>query len=129
MRVLVDTHVLLWVASQPEALSPEAASALLAPHHEVLVSAATAWELAFKVATGKLRLPTPPASWFPEALERFGFGDLDVLAAHALAAGALPPLHRDPFDRMLVAQAAVDGLVLVTRDAALARYGIQILQA
>jgi PIN domain nuclease of toxin-antitoxin system len=93
------------------------------------VSAASAWEIAIKSALGKLRLPAAPEESLPDALQRTGFETLDIRAAHALAAGALPGHHQDPLDRMIIAQALTDGLVVVTRDKRFASYGIRVLAA
>lgn len=129
MRLLADTHVMLWALLRPEALAPPAARALRAADNEVLVSAGSLWEIAIKEALGKLRLPGPPAEWLPGALERTGFGTLAIGAAHALTAGALPPHHRDPFDRMLIAQALSESLTVVSRDRRFAAYGVNLLDA
>lgn len=129
MRVLLDTHVFLWLQAGPERLKPGVLETLRDPENEVLLSVASAWELGIKVALGKLRLPEPAARFVPRAVERSGIGVLRVELEHALAAGALPPLHADPFDRMLVAQALAEDLVLATRDPQLAAYGAAVLPA
>lgn len=129
MRLLADTHVLLWALLRPDELEARASRALRSPANDVLVSAASFWEIAIKAAAGKLRLPGEPAEWLPVAVERTGFGTLDVTGAHGLAAGALPAHHRDPFDRMIVAQALSEGLVVVTRDSRIAAYGVAVLAA
>jgi len=129
VRLLVDTHVLLWALLRPAELEVRAARALRSPSNEVLVSAASFWEIAIKVAAGKLRLPGEPAAWLPRAVARTGFALLDVTGQHGLAAGALPSHHRDPFDRMLAAQALVEGLVVATRDPHFAPYGVAVLPA
>ena len=127
MRLLADTHVVLWALFDPDSLDPKAARALRAPANDVLVSAASLWEMSIKAALGKLRLPGSPAEWLPDALARTDFDVLDISGRHALAAGALPRHHADPFDRMLVAQALQEGLTLVTRDERLGAYGAPIL--
>ena len=129
MRLLADTHVVLWALLRPSKLDRRAARALRAAANDVLVSAASLWEMAIKAELGKLRLPGPLGEWLPEALERTGLETLPIAGAHALAAGALPPHHRDPFDRMIAAQALSDGLTVVTRDARFAAYGVAVLQA
>lgn len=118
MRVLLDTHILLWVMRDARELSA-AARAAIDRADEVYVSSITLWESAIKAALGKL--PLAPAALEAGAL-RAGFVPLPVTWAHALAVDALPRLHRDPFDRMLVAQAISEPLQLLTHDAALARY-------
>lgn len=129
MKLLLDTHVLLWALGDVANLAPRAAAALRDPANDVIASAASFWEIAIKASLGKLELPGPPADWLLPAVERTGFETLAVEPAHALAAGALPPHHRDPFDRMLIAQAALEDLTFVSRDARLGAYGITILPA
>ena len=129
MRLLADTHVVLWALLRPAELERRAARALRSAANDVLVSAASLWEIAIKTELGKLRLPGPPAEWIPGALERTGFEVLPIGAAHALAVGGLPPHHRDPFDRMLVAQALAEGLTIVSRDERFRQYGVAVLAA
>jgi PIN domain nuclease of toxin-antitoxin system len=129
VRLLLDTHAMLWALLRPRELAKNAANALRAAENEVFVSAASAWEVAIKSAAGKLRLPGVPEDWLPGALRVTGFESLDIRIEHALAAGALPDLHRDPFDRLLVAQALAEGLVVVTRDPRIAAYGAPVLPA
>ena len=129
MRLLLDTHVMLWALLRSRELAKNAANALRSAENDVFVSAASAWEVAIKSAAGKLRLPGAPQDWLPGALRVSGFESLDIRIEHALAAGALPDLHRDPFDRLLVAQALAEGLVIVTRDPRLAEYGAPVLAA
>jgi PIN domain nuclease of toxin-antitoxin system len=129
VRLLADSHVLLWVLLRPGELDRRAARSLAAASNDVLASAVSLWEIAIKAAMGKLRLPGPPAEWLPEALERTGIETLPIEGGHALAAGALPPHHRDPFDRMIVAQALLERLTVVTRDPRFAQYGVAVLPA
>jgi PIN domain nuclease of toxin-antitoxin system len=98
--------------------------ALATPENYVAVSSATVWEIAIKVAIGRLKFPIDQ---FDDVLQRMGFESLPVLPAHAIVAGSLPRHHADPFDRMLIAQAMVENLVLVTSDNAMGRYGGQRL--
>jgi PIN domain nuclease of toxin-antitoxin system len=124
VRLLLDTHALLWWLDDDARLDPSAADAI-ADADVVAVSAASAWEIAIKQAIGKLTGPEDLSA----QLSTNGFTELPVTVAHALAAGALPPHHSDPFDRMLVAQSLLEGLVVVTRDERLADYGIAHLRA
>jgi PIN domain nuclease of toxin-antitoxin system len=124
VTLLLDTHTTLWWLSG-SALSKPARSAIADPDTTVLVSSASAWEMAIKAALGRLDMPADLGS----ALATSGFDVLEVSLEHALAVRDLPPLHRDPFDRMLVAQALCEGAVLVTRDARLADYGVRVLSA
>lgn len=125
MRFLLDTHVLLWWLNNDSCLSDEARRVISDGSHEIVVSAVTAWEIAIKKALGKLDAPDA----LQEALTSSAFGSLPITIAHGLAAGALPAHHADPFDRMLVAQAQLEGLTLITADERLARYEVRILRA
>lgn len=119
MRLLLDTHVALWWLNDPGELEEEAGKAITDGYNAVFVSAASVWEIAIKEAQGRLSLPEP----FWDAAEAAGLIELPVRARHAARAGALPALHRDPFDRMLVAQAGEEGLTIVTRDPLVRQYG------
>lgn len=122
MTLLLDTHTVLWWHDDDGRLSPAARRAV-AGADLVLVSAASAWEVAIKVSLGKLRLQTP----FDEIVARNAFTELAVTLRHAAALPDVTVKHRDPFDRMLVAQALVERATLVTRNGALAAYGVPVL--
>ena len=124
-RLLLDTHVVLWWLTDEARLREEARQAIAAGRNEVLVGAVTGWEIAIKRALGKLRAPEDMEA----VVEDAGFAPLPLLFRHAERAGSLPMHHRDPFDRMLVAQAQIEGLVLVTRDERLSRYEVETLAA
>ena len=123
MRVLVDTQALLWVLLAPARISDRAREVLLDPANDVLVSVASAWEIAIKRGLGKLVLPET----LEDGVHRCGFRFLPVTAEHCEALGDLPASgdHRDPFDRMLAVQARLDGCRLLSKDAKLDRYGVQ----
>ena len=121
MRILVDTHVLLWAAAEPERLPASFRERLEAPENEVLFSAASIWELAIKMQIGRLSLDVMPEEIARTALER-GFNELPVMAIHAAGVRKLPLHHRDPFDRLLVAQAVHEPARLLTVDRILAKY-------
>lgn len=128
MRVLLDTHALLWWASGGGARLSDAARELIEDGATVvLVSAASLCEISIKVALGRLELPGEPEVYVPQLLERHGFGALPIDAAHALRAGSLPLLHRDPWDRLIVAQAQIEGLPVLTADPAIGRYDIEVI--
>jgi PIN domain nuclease of toxin-antitoxin system len=129
LRVLLDTHVWLWMWAEPERLRNAARSALEDPNTELHVSAVSAWEIATKSAAGRLRLPTPADVWLSDPRHLRDVTQLPISFAHAIRASTLPPHHRDPFDRMLVAQAQVEGLVLVSADRQLAAYEVESLPA
>jgi PIN domain nuclease of toxin-antitoxin system len=123
--LLIDAHVLVWWLAEDQALSPEVRSAIADPANDVLVSAATVWELAIKRAKGKIRLPAELSA----AVDAAGFSSIPVTAEDAEISAELPAHHQDPFDRMLVAQAQRLGAILVSRDAAFDAYGVDILRA
>ena len=125
MKLLLDTHVVLWWLEDPLLLSMAARQAIADPTNEVLVSAATCWEIALKRGLGKLTAPADLRG----ALLSCGFTELDVTTAHALATESLMMHHRDPFDRMLIAQALVEGATLVSRDSSVVAYGIPTITA
>ena len=129
MRILLDTHCLLWARAAPQRLSRRARSAILSPRNDLFVSAASVWEIVVKHALGKLPLRRPPEELVPEMIAATEATTLPVTAAHALRVASLPRHHADPFDRMLVAQALVEGLTLLTADARLSAYGVKVLRA
>ncbi len=119
MRFLLDTHVVLWWLADDEALAPDVKELIDTETH-VFISAASVWEIAIKQALGKLTVTSDVYS----ALDRSGLNELPIRSRHAVEVGLLPPLHRDPFDRMLVAQARCEDLMLLTRNAKLLRYDV-----
>ncbi|HKH45363.1 MAG TPA: type II toxin-antitoxin system VapC family toxin [Thermoanaerobaculia bacterium] len=127
--ILLDTHVWLWLNGAVERLSPEVLDLLSAPSSDIYLSAASAWEIGIKVSTGKLVLPVAPEEYIPLRMVDNGVRPLPILHQHALRAAALPLFHKDPFDRLLVAQAQVEKLKLVTVDRHLADYDVEILWA
>lgn len=129
MRFLLDTHVWLWLQTQRARVADEVFTQLADSGAEVLLSAVSAWEIAIKNALGKLPLPQPPSEYVPARMRRDAVDGLPVTHAHALHVATLPRHHADPFDRLLVAQAQVERLVLVTADAKIHRYDVEILDA
>ncbi|MGH2963528.1 MAG: type II toxin-antitoxin system VapC family toxin [Solirubrobacterales bacterium] len=125
MRILLDTHVMLWALGDEDALSERGRRIVAEDAEEVLVSAASIWEASIKQSIGRLEV----SGDLVEAAERAGFDELPIMARHAAAITDLPLHHRDPFDRMLVAQARVEGLTLATADELLAAYDVSLLDA
>lgn len=125
MKLLLDTHTMIWVFSAPHLLSAHAREVVSAEENEVFVSVISPWEIAIKRSKKKLRAPED----LDDAVEAHRFQLLPVLLRHTRAIGSMPSHHGDPFDRMLVAQASVDGLTLVTSDRTLRRYPIATLSA
>ncbi len=124
-RLLVDSHVLLWALESESNLSEDVRRALVDPANDVFVSAVCIWEVAIKRALGKLRAP----EYLAASVEAAGFSELPVTFVHAEQAGSLPEFHGDPYDRMLVAQAQIEGLTLVTADANILRYPVRTMAA
>lgn len=121
MKLLLDTHLLLWAAGQPQRL-PEAARAMIEePSNDLVFSAASLWEIAIKLGLGRADFRADP-SLLRRGLLDNGYVELAITGRHVVAVAGLPPLHKDPFDRMLIAQATADGLLLLTIDPAVAEY-------
>jgi PIN domain nuclease of toxin-antitoxin system len=121
VKLLLDTQILLWAAGQPERLSAAARKLLNLPHHELLFSAASLWEIAIKNTLGREDFRVDPRLLRRGLLDN-GYTELPVTSQHAVSIDSLPPLHKDPFDRLLLAQALSEGITLLTGDAQLARY-------
>jgi len=129
MRILVDTHCWLWMVGEPGRLSSRVRELLRGAENELLLSAASAWEIAIKHSIGRLELPGDPADVVPDWMRRTGVTALPVLHSHALRVASLPPHHADPFDRLLVAQAQLERAPILTADRALGDYDVEILRA
>lgn len=125
MKVLIDTHVFLWFMEGVRL--PQNALNFLkdTTENEVLVSHATAWEISIKYGVGKLKLPDAPEIWFPDRARRAGFALLPVELQHVLRVYNLPPVHKDPFDRLLISQASRENLTIVTEDPNFAKYQVK----
>lgn len=121
MKLLLDTHLLLLAAGQPEQLSEAAQALLTAPENELIFSAASLWEIAIKHGLGRKDFVVD-ARLLRRGLLDNGYKELPITSAHAVAIDNLPLIHKDPFDRMLVAQASVEGITLLTSDAIVAQY-------
>lgn len=124
-RLLLDTHAFIWWIMGDQALGPRAREAIADTGNEVYVSAASIWEMSIKRQLGKLSAPED----LEAVVERSGFSPLVIEMFHAQQAGALPSHHRDPFDRMLLAQAQAEGLTIVTQDSAFPAHGVRLMHA
>jgi PIN domain nuclease of toxin-antitoxin system len=120
VRVLIDTHIFIWCDKRPRAVAPGLLATLRDIDNEVFVSAASVWEIAIKRATGKLRFDAS----IVDTVGRLGFEVLPITGTHAEHAGGLPRHHNDPFDRLIIAQAQLEGMVLGTQDPMIRPYGI-----
>ena len=125
LRLLLDTHTLLWALTSPDRLDEFARNAISDPSNVVFVSAVSGWEIALKSNLGRLDVPANVI----EMIEATGFDHLPITFSHGVEAGGLPLHHRDPFDRLLVAQARLNDLVLVTRDSRIIHYEVSTMTA
>ena len=127
MKLLIDTCTFLWIASESPRLSKTAAAVFLDRNNDRYLSAASAWEIAIKHAAGRLPLPERPELLVPRVRDASGITSLDMDEESALHAARLPGLHSDPFDRMLVAQAIVHGMTILTPDSEIDQYAVRTL--
>jgi PIN domain nuclease of toxin-antitoxin system len=121
MKLLLDTHLLLWAGAYPERLSADATELLEDGENELLFSSASIWEIAIKFSLGRESFMVEPGELRREFLTN-DFRELPVFGEHAVAVATLPPIHKDPFDRLLIAQSIVEGITLLSADALIARY-------
>ncbi|MBI2703850.1 MAG: type II toxin-antitoxin system VapC family toxin [Actinobacteria bacterium] len=129
MRVLLDTHTFLWSQSSWSRLSGDTQATLIDPQNTVLLSSASAWAIALKYSAGTLELPAPPAEYIRPRMGLSGLSPLTIEHRHTCAVADLPLHHRDPFDRLLIAQATVDRLVIITADEVFRRYDVEVMPA
>jgi len=127
MRALLDTHAFLWWIAADPRLSARAHDAIRNPNNVLLLSAVSGWEIAIKAKLGRLMLPEHPKRFLLEQVAANGIDVLPVQLAHALEVFELPELHRDPFDRLLIAQSKVEQLVIITGDAQFSSYGVRTI--
>lgn len=127
MILLLDTHAFLWYSQGDSRLSATAKALLEDPSHRKLLSAASCWEIAIKAGLGKLKLGEPSSSYIPAAMAKGGIELLPITVAHATAVESLPMHHRDPFDRLIVAQAIAEDIPLISADTPLDQYTVRRL--
>lgn len=125
MRFLLDTQCWLWLQVSPERFDPGTLAEFESPDNDLYLSAASSWEIAIKYSLGKLPLPDPPGRYVPGRMEASGCRGLSIDHSHALDVAELPRHHRDPFDRLLIAQARVEAMLLVTADQVLLAYDVE----
>jgi PIN domain nuclease of toxin-antitoxin system len=128
MKLLFDTHCWLWLQTEPERFGPQTLCLLEDEGNELLLSAASSWEMSIKYALGKLPLPEPPQTYVPSRMATSGTRGLPITHTHALHVVTLPQHHGDPFDRLLVAQCQCEGATLITADAAVMKYDVDIIR-
>ncbi len=127
MRILLDTHIFLWFISGNTQLSKDVRDAIRDPGNEVYLSAISVWEAIVKYQLGKLSLPVRPETYLPKQRDLHQIASLELDESSAIQLATLPPLHRDPFDRMLICQALQNGLTIATVDAAIRAYSVSII--
>ncbi|MDR9402258.1 MAG: type II toxin-antitoxin system VapC family toxin [Halothece sp. Uz-M2-17] len=129
MKLLLDTHCWLWWFAKPERFSPATIEKIADDNNEIWLSVASVWEMGIKTAIGKLSLPEPIDSYVSTRMMQLGAKSLEIQAHHALKITRLPIYHRDPFDRMLIVQAQVEEMTLVSADSVFSQYNVSILWA
>lgn len=129
MRLLLDTNAWLWMIAAQGRLNTDARGLVQDRRNELFLSAASSWEIAIKHAMGRLDLPAQPEGLIPEQMRKSGVVGLAIEHAHALRVNSLPAHHRDPFDRLLVAQAQVESLAILTADPVFQRYDVEVVPA
>lgn len=129
MRILLDTHIFLWAITSDSRLSPAQRDLFLDHASDLFLSAASVWEMLIKTGLGRLPIPTPSADYIVRQMEKNRIALLPIRVAHLAELESLPPLHRDPFDRILVAQARAEKMPLLSADAGLRQYPVDILPA
>lgn len=127
MRIIIDTHIFLWAILEPQRLSSAARCYLIDPDNTLLLSAASVWEIGIKYAAGGLPLKQPPNLLIPQQMQIQGIQALPLTIEHALYAHQLPRHHRDPFDRMILAQAMAEDLPIMTADPQFKRYDVKVM--
>jgi PIN domain nuclease of toxin-antitoxin system len=127
LKALIDAHVLIWWVLDLPRLSRECRRLLLDGENDIAVSVASAYEIVYKAEQGKLTLPEAPAAYVQSRIAANGFTTMAIELAHAVRAGSLPRIHGDPFDRMLVAQAQIEGIPILTADPAIGRYDVETI--
>lgn len=129
MTYLLDTSVWLWSLWEPERIARKAREVMADLSQQIFLSAVTSWEIAIKVGVSKLTLPEPSSSYVPRRMADQGLRPLPISHQHALAVAALPLHHRDPFDRLLIAQASIEGMTVITADRVFEQYSVPLLWA
>jgi PIN domain nuclease of toxin-antitoxin system len=129
VKLLLDTQCWLWWFSQPEKLNEEAIEQIASEKTEIWFSVASVWEIGIKVAIGKLQLPEPVDDYISSGMSQLGTRSLEITASHALRAASLPLHHRDPFDRMLIAQAQIENMTIMSADSMFNQYQVSLIWA
>ena len=127
MKLLLDTQCWLWWFANPERLNTEAIELIGEEKNQLYLSVASIWEIAIKVSLGKLNLPEPPSEYVPSRMMMLGTTSVDIKGIHAIGAASLPYHHRDPFDRMLIAQSQIEQMQILTADSVFNQYDVNLI--
>ncbi len=127
MKLLLDTQCWLWWFANPERLNTEAIELIGEEKNQLYLSVASIWEIAIKVSLGKLNLPEPPSEYVPSRMMMLGVTSVDIKGIHAIGAASLPYHHRDPFDRMLIAQSQIEQMQILTADSVFNQYDVNLI--
>lgn len=129
MKILLDTHIFLWMFLNPSRISANVEFLLKDTANEIFLSSISSWEIAIKYSVGKLKLPDAPKIYVPERIKRANLRRLEITHKHTLAIANLPPIHKDPFDRLLITQANVENLTLLSADGVFSSYLVKLIDA
>ena len=129
MKILLDTQIFLWMFLTPSRISANVKILLQNPANEIFLSPASSWEIAIKCGIGKIKLPDAPEIYVPDRMRRANLKSLEIKHEHTLAVANLPPIHKDPFDRLLITQANVENLTLLSADTVFANYTVKLIDA
>jgi PIN domain nuclease of toxin-antitoxin system len=127
VKFLLDTCAILWMTLEPEKITAHARNVFQNPDHRFYLSVVSAWEIAIKDQIKRLDLPSPPAQFLSECITGYDLSVIDIQLRHTLHAGGLPPYHWDPFDRMIVSQAQLEGMSILTPDSAFSQYDVEVV--
>lgn len=129
MKILLDTHIFLWMFLTPSRISANVEFLIKDINNEIFLSSISSWEIAIKYSIGKLKLPDTPEIYVPDRMKRANLKSLEISHEHTLAIANLPPIHKDPFDRLLITQANVENLALLSADSVFGNYSVQLIDA
>ena len=129
MKILLDTHIFLWMFLTPKRISANVESLLKDSTNEIFLSSASSWEISIKYSIGKLKLPDAPEIYVPDRIKRANLRRLEITHEHTLAIANLPQIHKDPFDRLLITQANVENFTLLSADSVFDKYSVKVIDA
>ncbi len=129
MKILLDTHIFLWMFLSPSRISANVELLIKDTNNEIFLSAISSWEIAIKYSIGKLKLPDAPEIYVPDRMKRANLKSLEISHEHTFAIAKLPPIHKDPFDRLLITQANVENFALLSADSVFSKYTVNLIDS